>query len=114
LLQAAAAAGARTAGYVRLRLPGAVAGLFGHWLEQHRPDAKDKILSLIREMRCGLLNDPRFGSRMRGSGPMAEQIRAVFEFARRRAGLDGPGPQLSTAHFRRPGESPGPAGLFDR
>jgi len=109
ILEAAAAAGAQTAGYVMMRLPGAVAGLFEAWLEAHFPDRKEKVLARVRELRGGQLNDPRFGSRMRGEGIFAEQVRTVFKTYRRRYGLDGPFPELSTAAFRRPGEQ---LGLF--
>jgi DNA repair photolyase len=104
ILEAAAAAGATGAGWVFLRLPGAVAGLFERWLEEHYPERKEKVLNRLRSLRGGRLNDPRFGSRMRGEGAWAEQIAALFAGARRRFGLDGPRPELSTAAFRRPGE----------
>lgn len=103
ILEAAASAGARTAGYVVLRLPGAVSGLFEAWLEEHFPDRKDKILNRVRSMRGGQLYDPRFGSRMRGEGLFAEQIKNTFQTFRRRYGLDGSFPELSTAAFRNPG-----------
>ncbi len=109
ILEAAAAAGATGAGWVLLRLPGAVAGLFERWLEEHYPERKEKVLGRLRSLRGGRLNDPRFGRRMRGEGTWAEQIAALFAGARRRLGLDGPRPELSTAAFRRPGEQ---LGLF--
>lgn len=104
ILEAAAGAGARTAGYVVMRLPGAVAGLFEAWLEEHFPDRKEKVLNRVRELRGGQLYDPRFGNRMRGEGLFADQIRATFQTFRRRYGLDQPSPELSTASFRRPGQ----------
>jgi DNA repair photolyase len=103
ILEAAASAGARTAGYVVLRLPGAVAGLFESWLEEHFPDRKDKVLNRIRDLRGGQLYDARFGSRMRGEGLYADQIRATFETFKKRYGLDRSYPELSTAAFRKPG-----------
>jgi DNA repair photolyase len=103
ILEAAAAAGARTAGYVVMRLPGAVAGLFERWLEEHFPDRKDKVLNRVRDLRAGQLYDPRFGSRMRGEGLFADQIRITFQTFKRRYGLDQPFPELSTAAFRVPG-----------
>ena len=103
LLEAAAGAGAAFTRYVLLRLPGAVAGVFVDWLESALPERRDKVLSRVRELRGGRLNDPRFGSRGRGEGVFAEQIRALFHGARRRAGLAGSAPALSTASFRRPG-----------
>ncbi len=103
ILEAAAAAGARTAGYVVMRLPGAVAGLFERWLEEHFPDRKDKVLNRVRDLRGGQLYDSRFGNRMRGEGLFADQIRVTFQTFKRRYGLDQPFPELSTAAFRVPG-----------
>jgi DNA repair photolyase len=102
ILEAAAAAGATAAGYTVMRLPGAVAGLFEEWLERHFPDRRDKVLHRIRGLRGGRLNDPRFGSRMRGEGIFADQIRALFHSCRHRLGLDQPRPPLSAAAFCRP------------
>jgi DNA repair photolyase len=107
LLKAAADAGAIGAGYTMLRLPYQVAPLFEAWLEAHYPDRKDKILNRIRSIRGGKLNDPRFGSRMRGEGFFADEIEALFRLSRRRAGLGKRRLELSTAHFRVPGVSQG-------
>jgi DNA repair photolyase len=104
ILKSAAAAGAVSAGFVPLRLPGAVGPLFVAWLKQHFPDRTAKILSKIRAMRGGRLNDPNFKSRMRGEGHLVEQIREMFHLATRKYGLDQPLPELSVEHFRRPGE----------
>ncbi|MGH9161881.1 MAG: radical SAM protein, partial [Vicinamibacteraceae bacterium] len=102
ILAAAASAGATAAGHVMLRLPYAVKELFERWLEAHLPDRKDKVLARIREQRDGQLNDPRFGSRMRGSGPYASSVHTLFTAACRRAGLNQRRQPLSTAAFRRP------------
>jgi DNA repair photolyase len=103
ILQAAADAGAGHAAHIVLRLPHGLVDLFGAWLERHYPERKGKVLNRVREVRGGRFNDPRFGSRMRGQGLYAEQVRALFHSAARRVGLDGPPPALSTAAFRRPG-----------
>src|SRR5207237_4451899 len=102
ILQAAAQAGARFAGYVPLRLPYAVKELFERWLEDHFPDRKAKVLGRIRSLRGGKLNDPRFGSRLHGEGIFAEEIAAMFAIACRRAGIADGRVQLSAAAFRRP------------
>ncbi|MDP9292734.1 MAG: PA0069 family radical SAM protein [Verrucomicrobiota bacterium] len=102
LFAAAAKAGAQGAGFVPLRLPWAVAPIFENWLELNAPGQKDKVLGRIREMRGGKLNDPRFGSRMRGEGFFADQMRAMFKVAWRRAGFKSDGLELSTASFRPP------------
>jgi DNA repair photolyase len=103
LLEAAAEAGATYCRYVMLRLPGAVAEIFPAWLDEHYPERKQKVLARIRDLRGGKLNDTRFGTRGRGEGVFARQIRDLFQAATRRYGLDGQGPKLSTAAFRRPG-----------
>ncbi len=104
ILQAAANAGATGAGYVAVRLPYAIKDLFENWLEQHRPLAKEKILNAIRSMRGGKLNDPRFKSRMRGEGVVADRIKTLFEISKKRFGLEGVRRKLSVEAFRRPGE----------
>ena len=45
-------------------------------------------MALINEMRGGRDNDPRFGARMRGAGPIAELLRARFKIACRKFGLN--------------------------
>ena len=103
ILKAAADAGAMYAGYTPLRLALNIAGLFETWLENHFPDRKEKVLNRIRSMRGGKLNDPRFGSRMRGEGIWADQLKTMFDMGRKGAGMTGQFPVLSTAGFQRPG-----------
>jgi DNA repair photolyase len=105
LLEAAAAAGARGAAMIPLRLPGSVAGLFEGWLREHYPDRAEKVLGRVRQLRGGRLNDPRFGARMRGEGPYAEHLLNLFRAARRRAGLEEAWVPLTSTAFRRPGEA---------
>jgi DNA repair photolyase len=88
ILEAAAAAGVRAAGYVLLRLPYEIKDLFREWLEAHFPERAAHVMSLIREMRGGRDNDPRFGFRMRGTGPYAELLRNRFRLACQRLGLN--------------------------
>jgi len=102
VLAAAKAAGAGWAYTEVLRLPLKVAPIFEEWLQRNVPGKKDKVLNRIRAIRGGKLNDPRFGSRMRGEGIFADQLHQMFEVARRKAGLPEDGPQLSIAAFRRP------------
>jgi DNA repair photolyase len=101
ILEAAVKAGAKFAGFVVLRLPYAVAPLFEDWLTRHFPDRKDKVLNRIRSLRGGKLNNADFGSRMRGEGIFAEQISQMFHVACRKAGIDGKGPELSVASFKK-------------
>jgi DNA repair photolyase len=109
VLAAAAEAGACGASYTILRLPHAVAPLFENWLERHAPGQKEKVLGRIRELRGGRLYDAKWGARMRGEGPLAEQIKALFTVAKRQAGFPGgttagmnSTAELSAAAFRVP------------
>ena len=103
VVEAGAAAGAGSAAYVLLRLPGEVGPLFREWLEAHYPDRASRGLGRLRDMRGGRDNDPRFGSRMRGSGPWAELLRARFAAALRRHGLAArESVPLDTGQFRPP------------
>jgi len=102
ILEAAAAAGARFAGRVVLRLPHGVAELFEAWLALHYPERREKVMNRIRAIRGGGTYDSRFGVRQRGTGLWADEMAALFDLARRRAGIDERGPTLSSAHFRRP------------
>jgi DNA repair photolyase len=112
LLSAAAEAGASFAAYTPVRLPYAVRPLFEDWLEHHFPERKEKVLNRIRSIRGGKLNDPRFGSRMRGEGIFAEHIAQLFSISCRRAGIgEKEFPSLSTAAFRKDGGAQ--PGLFD-
>jgi DNA repair photolyase len=103
ILDAAAQAGARSAGYTILRLPHAVKEIFTSWMDTHEPLKKERVLSRVKDLHGGSLRVSDWGQRMRGDGIFAEQIRELFKISRRRAGLDQPLPELSTAHFRRPG-----------
>ena len=109
ILKAAAEAGARTAGYIPLRLPHGVASLFESWLETHFPDRRSKVLGRVREIRGGRLNDARFSSRMRGEGEYAEQLRALFLTARAKYGLDAKSSPLNVEAWRGPPHSANPA-----
>jgi DNA repair photolyase len=102
ILEAAAAAGARTADYVMLRLPYEVNPLFQEWLATHVPLTAQHVMARVRELRGGRDNDPRFGSRQRGEGAFAELFRKRFTVACRRQGLNREHVQLDTSRFAPP------------
>lgn len=102
VLAAAAAAGAREAGYVMLRLPLEVRDLFVEWLRTNVPDRAERVMSLVRQMRGGKDYDSGFGTRMRGSGPIAWTIGRRFELAASRNGYSAERLQLRTDLFTRP------------
>ena len=103
ILEAAAGAGARKAGYVMLRLPFEVNALFQEWLRTHAPLKAEHVLARIRDLRGGRDNDPRFGSRMRGEGVYADLFRKRFEVACRRYGFNRERVELDTNRFIPPG-----------
>ncbi len=107
IIESAVEAGARFAGYVTLRLPFGLGPLFEDWLARHFPDRKEKVLNRVRALRGGRINDPDFGTRMRGEGIFADQLEAMFQVACRKAGVAGQRPNLSTAAFRVPFSEPG-------
>ncbi len=87
ILEASAAAGARWAAYVLLRLPYEVKDLFREWLAARYPDRADRVMTLVRQMRGGKDYEASFGTRMRGTGPLAGLLRGRFQIACRRLGL---------------------------
>lgn len=88
VLEAAHEAGASSAGYVLMRLPYELKDLFKNWLELHYPLKAQHVMSRVHQMRGGRDNDPNFGSRMRGSGELADLLRKRFDIASRRFGFD--------------------------
>lgn len=102
VLEAAAAAGARSASYAVLRLPYEVKDLFREWLQQRYPLKAAHVMSLVQQMRGGRDYDARYGLRMRGQGPYADLIAQRFALARRRYGLDHDPPAPTTQAFRVP------------
>ena len=112
ILAAVKQAGAHTAGYQLLRLPGAVAPVFREWLERERPSVVERIEGRVRAVRGGKLNDASFGTRMTGTGELARQIGELFRLFVRRHGLDGGLPPHNCAAFHRPRSSSGQGWLF--
>jgi DNA repair photolyase len=100
ILDACAKAGAQFAAYTIVRLPWAVAPLFEHWLDEHFPDRKEKVLGRIRDMRGNRLNNPKWHTRMTGEGIFAKQIASMFAVSCRRNRMCAR-PKLSCASFQR-------------
>lgn len=112
VLESSSEAGASGAGYVVLRLPLEIAGLFEEWLEAERPDRARRVMSLVRQMRGGKTYDAEWKKRMKGDGPIAELIRQRFDRARVRYGLDADRPSLRLDLFARPPASGDQLALF--
>ncbi|MCC9622621.1 PA0069 family radical SAM protein [Thalassospira sp. MA62] len=102
LVAACADAGAREIGHIVLRLPLEIGDLFEEWLDAHYPNRKAKIMSLIAQMRDGARYQSEFGTRMRGTGPIAELIARRFAAARKKHDLNNRSLNLDCTGFKRP------------
>lgn len=106
ILAMAAAAGARHAGYVLLRLPHELKAIFAEWLDTHLPDRAAHVMSLLRAASGGKDYDNRFGLRQRGRGAYADMLGQRFKAACRKHGI-GHGRNrhsLDCSKFRKPGQ----------
>jgi DNA repair photolyase len=113
ILSAAAEAGASSAGYVLLRLPHELKILFREWLTDHYPERAAHVMSLINQARGGKDYDSEFGVRMRGTGAYAELLRARFDLAVRKLGLEAAQAryELDCSKFRPPAAASGQMSL---
>jgi DNA repair photolyase len=114
ILEAAAQAGAKGAGWVMLRLPLEVAPLFRDWLLTHYPDRAAHVMSLVQNLRGGKDYRSEWGTRMRGTGVFADIIEKRFEVACRRFGLNEEGARvkLDASKFRPPARDGGRQGAL--
>lgn len=113
LLGAAAGAGAVSAGSVLLRLPLSVEPVFRDWLVRVRPRQVAKVEGQIQQTREGQFNQAGFGTRMHGSGLLADTIARAFRLFARRHGLTEAHAALDTSQFRPPRDAVGQTYLFE-
>ncbi len=111
ILKQAREAGARDARYIMLRLPLTVAPVFQEWLERTQSLRSEKVLHQISQVRGGKINDSNFGSRMLGTGPLAEHFRSVFAVFRRKFGYQELEP-MDASQFVPPRPTSGQLSLF--
>jgi DNA repair photolyase len=111
VLEAAQAAGARSAFYSVLRLPWEVRDLFVQWLQTHYPQRADRVMARVQEMRGGKDYDARFGFRMKGEGVWAQLLDQRFRLACQRLGLNRQREPLDRGQFQ-PAALRGQASLF--
>jgi DNA repair photolyase len=102
VLSAAAGHGARSAGYVLLRLPLEIKDLFREWLEANAPDRAKHVMTLVRQMRGGKDYDSNWNTRMTGTGAYAQVMARRFHMAVKRLGLNQTQASLAVHKFRRP------------
>ncbi|QES87510.1 PA0069 family radical SAM protein [Rhizosphaericola mali] len=104
ILKSVADAGATTAGYTFVRLNGVIHDLFKDWLFKVFPERADKVWHLIESGHGGQVNDSRFGTRMKGEGPIAEMVKQQFKKYTASFGLNQEIYSLDCTLFQRPGE----------
>lgn len=103
LLERAREAGARTAFASLLRLSGNVEPVFLERMSELFPDRVGKIVSRLRDVRGGSLNESEFFKRQAGTGVYWEMIERLFNVIRRRAGFPDDVSDSIPDTFRRPG-----------
>lgn len=112
ILDAGKAQGARMASMIILRLPGEVRDIFREWLLANYPGKVKHVMNLVRDMRGGKENDPRFGARFTGEGPYAVMMEHRFDKACARYGLESDGVPLRTDLFSHPQKNDAQLSLF--
>lgn len=109
VIRQAAESGAGNAGYTTVRLNGKIADIFKGWLTHYFPDRAAKVISQIKELHGGQLNDSEFGRRMKGEGNMALAIGNLFNVSKNKYLKNKTMPEWNLTSFRRGGNY----GLFE-
>lgn len=104
IMKAASEHGATFSAYTFIRLNGAIKLIFHDWLYKNFPNKADKVWHLIESGHGGQVNDSRWGTRMRGEGPIAELVRQQFAKYNKLYGLNDERWELDCTQFKRPGE----------
>jgi DNA repair photolyase len=112
VLDAAAEAGARFAGYVMIRLPLEISEMFRDWLQAHYPLKAAHVMGIIRELRGGRDYRADFATRQTGTGHFATLIARRFKLACERLGLNRDDPKPTSALFRPPSPQSDQLSLF--
>lgn len=103
ILKMGSEAGATFVAHTILRLPYAVAPIFTDWLQKHYPEKAHRVITRVKMMRGGKLNDPNWGTRMTGTGGYADYMHKLVAALTKRYGMDKGRHTLATHHFRRAG-----------
>ncbi|NUN70401.1 MAG: hypothetical protein HUU02_11890 [Bacteroidetes bacterium] len=88
ILKRARENGAGFAFYTMVRLPHGVKDLFVEWLHREFPDRAEKVINRIKEIRDGKLNSSEFGTRMTGTGEIADSIAQLFDLTCQKYGIN--------------------------
>ncbi len=103
ILKRASEAGATRVAHTILRLPYAVAPIFTTWLEENFPEKANRVLTRIRMIRGGKLNDPNWGTRMTGIGGYADYMHRLIYSLSVKYKMHEERKPLATHLFRRSG-----------
>jgi len=95
--------GAAGVSYILLRLNGRVSTIFEDWVKKTFPEKAEKVLSLIKQTHAGSLSETQFSKRMKGEGPYAEQISAMFKVAKSKFIQSKQIPEIDYSLFRSEG-----------
>lgn len=93
--------GARSAHYQVVRLNGPNGQIFTDWVTKNFPDRADKVINQLKDMHGGKISDSRFGTRMKGEGNFALNLRRQYEVARNKFFPESNFPKLRTDLFIR-------------
>lgn len=119
LLERAAECGATSASFGMLRLAGNVAPVFLARLREQLPRRAARVEQLIRDARCGALNNSQFFERFKGHGAYWQSVTTLFNQTAARLGLDRSpretrnGPAVANTPGRRPLPIAGQLRLFE-
>ena len=102
ILKQAREAGATEAGYMCLRLPQTLKEVFKAGIRERLPLRAEHILSRIREVRGGALNEWRFHDRQVGRGEYWDNVAQLFHVHAQRLGFTTGPPAMPGATFRVP------------
>ena len=112
IVKAVSERGALSAHYQVVRLNGPNQQIFSDWVTKNFPDRASKVLNQIRELHGGQLDDSTsFGTRTKGEGNFAINLKRQFALARKKFFRDKPFPSLRTDLFERPNKN-GQMSLF--
>lgn len=112
ILSAAKNAGAKSAGYILLRLPLEVNELFQQWLHEHYPLKANHVMTRVRDTRAGKDYDSNFDTRLKGTGEFAAMISQRFALACRKLNLAPREESLNTEDFCVPVQAGDQLDLF--
>jgi DNA repair photolyase len=104
ILKQASDAGATFVTHTILRLPQAVAPIFVEWLEKNVPEKAKRVMTRVRMIRDGKINDSNWGTRMSGTGAYADFMHTLIHSLSNKYKLNRGRGGLRTDLFRRPGE----------